>query len=102
LRNGSTLELPVSNEIFNQLKDFEMFNLYLTEENRTLFADEKLEPISTDKVVFIDAVSGEKKDFEVDEIVIQEEMEEDGSPVWFLDLNGNELYMYTVNIYYKR
>ncbi|MFG6386235.1 MAG: ASCH domain-containing protein [Muribaculaceae bacterium] len=101
-RNGSTLELPVSSWIFKQLQDLEMFNLYLSEENRYFFADENLEPIPTDSVIFIDAISGEKISLNVDNIVIQEEVEDDGNPIWFFDPNGNELYLYTVNIYYKR
>lgn len=101
-RNGSTLELPVGSEIFKQLMDFEMFNLYLSEENRSLFANENLEPLLTDKVVFIDAITGEQISMGVDDIVIQAEVEEDGNPVWFLDPNGNELYLYTVNIYYHK
>lgn len=100
-RNGTTLELPVSSEIFNQLKDYEMFNLYLSEENSSLFAKHNLEPLPTKHVIFIDAISDEKKCLEVDEIIIREELEEDGSPVWFMDPNGNELHLYTVNIYYN-
>ena len=79
-----------------------MFNLSLSEENRYFFADENLEPIPTDSVIFIDAISGEKISLNVDNIVIQEEVEDDGNPIWFFDPNGNELYLYTVNIYLKR
>ena len=101
-RNGSTLDIPLGTATFKTLKDYEFFTLYLTEENMPIFTDENLEPLLTEKVIFIEAVSGEKLSLDVDKVIVQEEVDDNNEPISFFDPNGNELYLYTVNIFYRK
>lgn len=78
-----------------------MFNLYLTEESRSMFANENLQPLSTDKVVFIDSITGEKMGFEVKTLYIQDVVDDEGHPIEYYDPNGNELYLCEAVIEYE-
>lgn len=100
-RRGSILDIPVNGEVFNTLDTNECFTLYLTEANRSLFTDDELVELPTDAVVFYDSRTGHLRKFVVDQLVVHEEVDENNDPVLFFDPNGNELYLYTINIYYK-
>ena len=101
-RRGTILEIPVNGDVFNTLDANECFTLYLTEVNRSLFTDDELVELPTDAVVFYDSRTGHLRKFVVDQLVVQEEVDENYEPALFFDPNGNELYLYTVNIYYKQ
>lgn len=101
VRRGATLDIPVNGEVFNTLDANECFTLYLTEANSSLFIDDELVELPTDMVVFYDSRTGHSQKFVVDQLVVQEEVDENNDPALFFDPNGNELYLYTVNIYYK-
>lgn len=88
-------------EVYNTLDANECFTLYLTEANRSLFIDDELVELPTDTVVFYDSRTGHSRKFVVDQLVVQEEVNENTDPALLFDPNGNELYLYTINIYYK-
>lgn len=100
-RRGTILEIPVNGDVFNTLDANECFTLYLTEANRSLFTDDELVELPTDAVVFYDACTGHSRKFVVNQLVVNEEVDENNDPALFFDPNGNELYLYTINIYYK-
>lgn len=100
-RRGTILDIPVNGEVFNTLDANECFTLYLTEANRSLFTDDELVELPTDAVVFYNSRTGHSRKFVVDQLVVHEEVDENNDPALFFDPNGNELYLYTINIYYK-
>lgn len=102
-RNGKTLEIPLNAFLFDTLDDYESVQFYLTEANRSLFADDELVKLPTQTVVFINATNGQRRQFEIEDIVIKPELYEDtGKTVIYYDPDGNELELYTVDIIYKR
>lgn len=101
-RRGTILEIPVNGEVFNTLDANECFTLYLTEANRSLFTDDELVELPTQTVVFVNAATGKRRQFELNNIVIEPVIDEDSSePVLFYDPNGNELELYTVELMYQ-
>jgi len=76
--------------------------LYLTEKNLHLFADEELVKLPTQTVVFVNAATGKRRQFELDDVVIEPVLDEDsGEPIIFYDPNGNELELYTVEFMFN-
>ncbi len=102
IRDGKVLEIPIATELFKVLKESACFPIIITEENRSLFADENLDPLPTDRVQFINAETGQKMGFEVDNLIIEDIVDEDGETIIFSDPNGNDLYLYEAAIYYLR
>lgn len=100
-RRGTILDIPVNGEVFNTLDTNKCFTLFLTEKNRSLFTDDELVELHTDAVVFHDSRTGNSQKFVVDQLVVNEEVDENNEPALFFDPNGNELYLYTINIFYK-
>lgn len=101
-RNDMTIEIPVNAGIFDTLDEYESVQIYLTETNRPLFADDELVELPTQTVVFVNAATGKRRQFELDDIVIEPVIDEDsGEPVLFYDPNGNELELYTVELMYQ-
>lgn len=100
-RRGAILDIPVNGEVFNNLDNNDCFSLYLTEANRSLFTDEELVELPTEAVIFHDSRTGHSRPYAVDQLVLQEEVDENNDPIFYFDPNGNELYLYTINIYYK-
>ena len=100
-REDMILHMPISPDIFDTIENADEFAYYLTEDNQHLFVGEEFNTIPTDKIVFYNSVTGDKKEMTVKEIYITEEWEDEENQRIYYDPFGNELVLTTINYEFK-
>ncbi|MCH5226666.1 MAG: ASCH domain-containing protein [Muribaculaceae bacterium] len=100
-REGKILYMPVSEEIFNKLDIDKLFFYYLTGNNIDIFCDEELNPIDTEKIIFIESKSGKLKEMEVIDSWVYQSGDDGEKPIIYYDPWGNELYQTSINFELK-
>lgn len=98
-RDGKTLFIPLSYEMFCGLDYYEGVNLFVTEANRNLFADDNLEELPTESVVYINSATGERRQFTLHNYYIDVVYDEDTNKIIvYPDHNGRIVDLITVGI----
>lgn len=104
-REGKTLYIPVADNVFQQLESSDTFPVYLTDSNLPLFLyDErgKLENIKTEKVIFINSLSKESKEFQIMDYYFETEYYDNSEdPIVFEGPDGEEYVLSSMYIGYR-
>ena len=100
-REDMILHMPISPEIFDTIEEADEFAYYLTEDNQHLFVGREFNIIPTDKIVFYNSVTGDKKEMTVRETCTTEEWEDEENQRIYYDPFGNELVLTTINYEFK-